>query len=173
MFSWRRGVDALFNQDEFFFWRLKDFGYNDPSLPPETLALQIVFEQFSFPDQSVNRSKYSRPTDVLFPRWTTWGVLEFPFRVAAQAFVFPTNSRKGNPSVNYRFQPTHAPEAGNYAHTEIWVFKDGVRVPRREKSKIVPQARRKYREALVSEAVVVRNPTPSERFSWFKRRLGR
>ena len=70
---------------------------------------------FAFPRQSVNREKYSGPTDVLYSRTNEskgWGVLYF--RVQDLPLEFPPNSRERT------FFPRHMPEEEMYPHSEVW-----------------------------------------------------
>jgi hypothetical protein len=70
---------------------------------------------FRFPKQSVNRSAFSIPRDVLFSEageYEGWGVLSFGVR------DLPRNFPSEDPEVD--FFPKHQPLEINYAHTEIW-----------------------------------------------------
>lgn len=71
---------------------------------------------FSFASpQSVNRQKYSEPSDVLFSEtdeFANWGVLSFKVE------DLPTSFPSENP--RYSFSPRHVPMEDNYAHSEVW-----------------------------------------------------
>src|SRR5271166_906034 len=82
-------------------------------------ALRLRYE-----NTSVNRSRYSKPWDVIFDHpgqgivqfLVCWLPLELPY-------VQP------NPPVTlHSFYPGHKPEDENYSHSEIWTYKEGVRV---------------------------------------------
>lgn len=65
--------------------------------------------------QSVNRQKYSEPTDVLFSEtdeFATWGVLSL------KTADLPSSFPEDNPQ--YSFFPKHVPMEDNYAHSEVW-----------------------------------------------------
>jgi hypothetical protein len=64
---------------------------------------------------SVNRQKYSEPTDALFSEadeFAQWGVLSF--KVVDLPTLFPPDDPR------YSFFPKHAPLEDNYAHSEVW-----------------------------------------------------
>jgi len=110
-----------------------------------------------FPDQSVNRSKYSKASDVLIPdpnherssRWIHLGVLGFP--VEAVPACLTTN---GHVVCDLRVE--HDPLERNYAHSEIRAYRDGTRI--REKKGIGRAHRKRYRLAIMEEARVVIDP---------------
>jgi len=81
----------------------------------EPTAAQIIWEQMRMPDQSVNRSKYSRPNDVLFPQYFLCGILAFPVSDV------PNNLLSGT-GISTEFKVTHVPFRDNYAHSEIRAF---------------------------------------------------
>lgn len=70
---------------------------------------------FAFPKQSVNREKYSEPSDVLFSttdEFEGWGVLYF--RVQDLPIEFPPHNGR------YTLFPKHTPEDEMYPHSEVW-----------------------------------------------------
>jgi len=70
---------------------------------------------FAFPKQSVNREKYSDPTDVLFSgtdEFDGWGVLYFTVQDLPPRF--PVDA------ATYSFYPKHVPEEEMYPHSEVW-----------------------------------------------------
>src|SRR4051794_35330195 len=68
-------VDPLFGPDELLYLRFERFTYTEDSRRPDIAA--ILAASLRFPRGSVNRAKYSEQNDVLFPSWTTWGVISF------------------------------------------------------------------------------------------------
>jgi len=106
-----------------------------------------------FPDQSVNRSKYGKGSDVLIPdpdrekssRWIHLGVLEFPVKAVPACLT-------ANDHVVCDFRVEHDPVEHNYGHSEIRVYRDGRRV--RDKKGIGKAHRKRYRLAIMEEARV-------------------
>jgi hypothetical protein len=83
---------------------------------------ELVPQHFHFPRPSFNRSKFSRPLDVLHPDCcdgktlgTGWGVLEC---LASDAHV----STQSHDAKELVLHPKHKPLATCYAHTELWCF---------------------------------------------------
>lgn len=93
--------------------------------PTEDPSQGIYLHNLKFyPAMSVNRSKYSKPHDVLydpglhgegFRRWgvTYLTVAQIPDPVETSGAV-------------YSFEPRHQPLPENYGHAEIWTLKNGV-----------------------------------------------
>jgi hypothetical protein len=71
-----------------------------------------------FPSWSVNREKYRRPADVLFPSWPDWGVAAFTVADV------PAELRSEGGAL-FQFSVEHVPLEGNYAHSELRASKDG------------------------------------------------
>lgn len=97
--------------------------------PLANLATEDVTAIISFEDRknSVNRSGYSRPSDVLIlhdsgERLRRHAVLEF--EISSRKFEWDGQ----NPGT-YEFRIVHDPKDCNYAHCNMQVFKDGKRVP--------------------------------------------
>lgn len=109
---WRR-EDQSFHPSENLYMRFEDHGLSISAQEPT--ATQIIREQIRTLDQSVNRSKYSRPEDVLFPRNFSWGILAFP------VCDVPNNLLSGT-GISIEFKVTHVPLWNNYAHSEIHAF---------------------------------------------------
>ena len=71
---------------------------------------------------SVNRSKYSEPGDVLYslyPKYIDWGVAEF------RVEDLPASLESEDESV-FEWKVEHAPEEGNYAHSEVRTYRNGI-----------------------------------------------
>jgi hypothetical protein len=83
--------------------------------------------------QSVNRSKFSIPEDVLFSETGAYnglGVIEF------QVFEIPPKVSQDN-GPTYVFFMTHQPEENNYSHSEIWSDREERTYTFREPSRTV------------------------------------
>lgn len=112
-----------------------------------------------FPDQSVNRSRYSRPLDLLIPdpmfersrKWLFLGVVKF-----AVGDVPAKMERNGSTLCEFRVE--HDPQEKNYSHSELRVYKDGNRIRLADKNKISKQDRTNYRLEIMKAAVVVFEP---------------
>ena len=110
-----------------------------------------------FPDQSVNRSKYSRPYDVLLPetgneaskQWIYFGALTF------SVGSVPACLREGDREI-CNFIVAHDPLEHNYAHSEIQACVRGVRIT--HKKKISKANRKRFRLAIMSQAAVALEP---------------
>ena len=109
-------------------------------------------------NQSVNRSRFSKPEDVLIPPtdrpeadFSQWGFAS----VAVQDLPVQLRSiPDSNPSYSYR--PVHDPLPDNYAHSEIRAYND-------QTAAVHPQGgpravSRKYRTIMAHLAVVHRRP---------------
>ena len=103
--------------DELLYRRYRSEHFNDGKILPAS---------FRFPRQSFNRSRFSKPEDVLHPDCCDgkalsaqggWGVLECP----VGQIPSPVSSIDGR---NYIFSPKHVPEPTCYAHSELWCRKD-------------------------------------------------
>lgn len=107
-----------------------------------------------FPNQSVNRERFSFACDVLLPepaneksrRWYLLGVACF---LAAD---FPRECRDGA-NVIYKFTVEHAPVEDNYSHSEVRAYKDGVL--NQKGTKLI---RKEYRADLAGKLKVIVAP---------------
>lgn len=148
MYRRRRPEDGVFTQDEKLFFRCKR-GWVDGNA-------QVKPAHVHFPDQSVNREKYSKPGDVLLPdrsdksnEWIYWGVASTT--IADIPEPIETEGR-----VEYSFTAEHDPLDDNYGHTELRVYKDGNRES--NKKKINNQIKKKYRTILALSTHVIIRP---------------
>jgi hypothetical protein len=112
--------------------------------------------EIHFPDQSVNREKYSRRTDVLLPDgsprskdWLLHGVAEVEVR------DLPPETRSAG-DVAYQFKVEHDPMDDNYAHSELRVYKDKQRET--DKKRINAVVKKQYRTELALRTRVVVQP---------------
>lgn len=92
--------------------------------------VSIVSEQFRVPDQSVNRSKYSQPRDVLYPDNHDKSVAWFP--ASALPAVIPVVNQKK--TVEWAARVVHVPLRHNYAHAEVGIFNGDARLEHKKKA---------------------------------------
>ena len=148
---WRRGrsVDPEFAPEELLYMRCRKSHVKNARLT-DVGAIR-------FPDQSVNRQKYSKPQDVLAPtaacekskEWIYWGVVGFSVDSVPSSIM-------DDDRVICDFNVEHDPLEYNYAHSEIRVYVKGERV--RQKKRISPVRRKRFRLAIMDKAVVVLEP---------------
>ena len=122
---------------------------------------QIKKAYISFPDQSVNRQRFSRPKDVLLPdgsekskEWILWGVARI--LVSDLPPDEQTTGGAGSRGMTYSFSAEHDPEEDNYSHTELRVYKNGQR--ERKSKKINSQVKTAYRTKLALRTRIVIRP---------------
>jgi hypothetical protein len=86
---------------------------------------RLLIARIGYNDTSVNWSKYSRPWDVIFDYQghgiARWLVRELPRGI-------PENPPPGTKVELHDFAPSHVPLCENYSHSEIWVYRSGVRI---------------------------------------------
>ena len=167
---YRRGCFFLKSR---FFWRGRVRPWrmyrNGRPVDPDFLATEKLFFRcrldsvdergqmtpagIRFPDQSVNREKYSRCTDVLLPdgspqstKWLLYGV------AVIQVEDLPAEMRLPD-GVACRFSVEHEPCDDNYAHSELRVYKNEQRVT--DKNGITKTSRKEYRTRLAFRARVI------------------
>ncbi len=117
---------------------------------------RIKHASIRFPDQSVNREKFSSPTDVLLPDksksskdWILWGV----------AFVIVSDVPSeliSDGGIYYSFTAEHDPLDDNYGHTELRAYKSGKRESK--KKKINKTVQKEYRVKLAFRTKVAVQP---------------
>lgn len=147
MFTRGRPLDPEFASEEWLYFRCMAEWIECGRIKPANVH---------FPDQSVNRQKYSRPRDVLLPddseescNWLLWGV------VGIQVRDLPPEMRTGG-GIPYSFPVEHDPLPNNYSHSELRVFKNGVRET--SKGKINNQIKKEYRTRLALRTSVIVSP---------------
>lgn len=142
MYRKGRPVDPFFEPTECLFMRL------DPAHVADGKPLCTGFR---FPDQSVNREKYTDdPKWVLFPDFFAMAVAQF--RVE---HIPETVSSAGG--VAYTFRVEHDPKDDNYGHSEIRVFRDKERVFKSRK--VNSSAKLQFRMRLSEKSSVAYMPT--------------
>lgn len=93
--------------------------------------------------QSVNRGKYSKPSDVILPDGLSksrqlylWGVVY----CVRKTLPAPIKDGRGE---EYRFTVEHDPQENNYSHSELRAYKDDER-----REEVSASVKKKYRLAL-------------------------
>ena len=100
----------------------------------------------SFPDISVNREKYSKPSDVIFADGLSksrqlylWGVVY----CVSKTLPAPIKDGRGE---EYQFAVDHEPLENNYSHSELSAYKDNER-----QNKVSGAVKKLYRVRLASQ----------------------
>jgi hypothetical protein len=110
---------------------------------------RILGAKVVYKNMSVNRGRYSEPEDVIFdhPMWGIigWTVADIPSNVV------PPQGR-GDP---FSFRPAHVPEELNYAHSEVWAFKNGRRIEKPDPS---TEVKKLFRQIMSDRSRVLRVP---------------
>lgn len=124
-----RPPDQHFEENESLYLRFSasdfDTKYSD----------RLPVAAIKFPDVSVNREKYSQPSDVLIPHWINHGIAEIKVKDIPKSLMSGNENDKN--AQEYEFKVEHDPigadhpyypkqEFENYAHSEIRAFKDGI-----------------------------------------------
>jgi hypothetical protein len=121
---------------------------------------RLIAARIPYKNPSVNWSKYSWPWDVV-SGYPHWGIVLF--FVAHLPKELPKNlppaSKKGagiQASVKlHSFYPGHVPLEENYAHCEIWTFKDGAKV---QQPSLPALAKKEFRQIMSDRAFMVLRP---------------
>ena len=101
------------------------------------------------PDWSVNREKYSQPQDVLYPGYDELGVAAF------QVGDIPAGMLSGG-NTDFRWDAQHQPLEDNYAHSELWTYKNG---EHHTKSDMPSGVKKYFRTTLSERARIIYPPT--------------
>lgn len=153
LFRFGRAVDTDFSSDELLFIRCTlDWFDAEGNVNPAYVG---------FPNQSTNRSKYSKPRDVLLPdqrpesrTWLLWGVVSLRVSSIPSKIIGPQPH-----CIEYTFSVEHEPENDNYSHSELSVYKQGKR--ENKGKKINQEVKKAYREHLARMLSKVVNPLVS------------
>lgn len=116
----------------------------DPTDNKRLFADQIKF----YPDQSVNRGKYSEQEDVLYPNYLKFGIARF------QVQHIPSEL-KSDGGILFQWRMEHRPVEENYAHSEIWTHKSGEHITNAELPKGI---KKQFRQILSEGAEVIEQP---------------
>lgn len=148
MYRNERDVDLKFLDREKLFIRCKR-DWLDPNN-------RVKAANIHFPDQSVNREKYSESYDVLLPNADTkdpgliyWGVAVFTV-----CDIPPSDSTSGG--TKFTFTVEHDPDSDNFGHSEMRVYKNGNR--EQSKNKISAEVKKAYRAKLAMKTGLVIEP---------------
>jgi hypothetical protein len=149
MYRRGRSIDNLFDSTEELYVRCKKDWINDgESIKPANIR---------FPDQSVNRAKYSKPRDVLLPdssgryrEQIHWGVARITVNDVPRVIV----STGGG--VECHFTVEHDPLEDNYGHSELRVYKEGNRV--KDGKKVNQKVKKQYRTIVGLKSRVIVRP---------------
>ena len=137
-----RGAVDSFNPDEFLYRRYALVHFVDGRVLPQSI---------SFTKPSFNRSKFSRPEDVLHvdccggKELLGWGVVE------GRASDLSVSAESGDER-KFTLYPKHVPEPTCYAHSELWCSS-----PSSEDAKPTQSSKEKLR-ILLSRALKVKIP---------------
>lgn len=137
----RAAVDS-FDPHEFLYRRYAMVHFADGQVLPQSI---------SFPEPSFNRSKFSRPEDVLHvdccdgKELPGWGVLE------SGASDLSVSAESGD-NRKFTLYPKHVPTPACYAHSELWCSS-----PSSQDAKPTESAKEKLR-ILLSRALKVKIP---------------
>jgi hypothetical protein len=141
-----RAADQLFPAEEGLYIRFRECadGYVDVSELPAA-------------DLSVNRSKYcKRPEWVLLARFPKY--LDFGYGVFTVADI-PTPIKGLPPEyVRYDFVPRHIPEANNYSHSEIKVYRWQNYVNPLAKKQVTNEVKLRFRMLLRPRIRIIKPP---------------
>ena len=147
MMTLERTPDPDFAADEILFRRFRPEDFEKGEVPPEA---------FELPDMSVNREKYG-PADwlLLEEAFRAWGVAGFRVR------DIPHDEALLHLGViAYVLRPEHVPLKFNYPHSEIRIFRDGVRICKNHANLelLEPEFHIRWRERLSQATWVVVAP---------------
>lgn len=143
-----RDIDSTFVEQEKLFIRCRrDWLDENQRVKPANIH---------FPDQSVNREKYSEDYDVLLPNAETtdlgliyWGVAVFLMRD-----IPASDSTSGG--TKFTFTVEHDPDSDNFGHSEMRVYKNGKR--EQNKNKISDVVKKAYRAKLAMRTGLIIEP---------------
>lgn len=132
MYRNARPVVPNFDSDEWLYHRI------DPCFVEADGTIDAVHITFRFPELSSNRSKFSEPWYVLYPR-TTWGsyaVLKFRPQDVPKSVH---GDSKDSPE--HKIKNEHSPQNDNYGHCETQIYRSGKRLTRTNQLKDSPKAK--------------------------------
>jgi hypothetical protein len=132
-----RTAVPVFDEDEWMYHRvhplLAALVQADGRIDPMHLS------QYDCVDLSSNRSRFSEPWYVLYPRADFGGFAVFKFR---RQDVPKTLTRKDEGATPFFVLTEHDPDEENYGHCETRVYRDGLRM---RKNQVKPDAKNKLR----------------------------
>jgi hypothetical protein len=137
-----RTPDPIFSPEEELFIRFRQIDGSG----------KVAISEIRYVDQSGNGSKYCyRPRYILLPNYDNWGygairikdILDIPGIITKIS------------GVNNSCEVTHMPLTDNYSHSEIWTFRNGVRVTNNNKKKKIGLL---FRKEICQKINVLTNP---------------
>ena len=137
-----RPVDPHFDADEALYIRFQHLS-----------GQYIEAADLRCPDQSVNRSRYSKAEWVLLPIYAAWGIASLKVQ------DIPLQVMGGGCAQSF-FKVEHDPQEDNYAHSEIRAFGDSTHLHRQ--SKTSHTVKLQFRTILSQSAIVMRQPSDNK-----------
>ena len=130
----RNGRDAVpaFDSDELLYHR------TDPAFVQPDGTIDAVHISFRFPDLSSNRSRFSEPWYVLYPRAEYGGMAILKCR---QGDIPLSVQGDGRDAPVHEIKAEHDPQDDNYGHCETRIYRRGVRLTRTNQLKDGPKAK--------------------------------
>lgn len=112
----------------------------------------VAISEIRYVDQSGNRSKYcSRPSYILLSNYDNWGYGSISIKdILDIPGIITTKS-----GVNNSCEVAHMPLTDNYSHSEIWTYRNGVRVTNNNKKKKIGLL---FRLEICQKINVLKNP---------------
>jgi hypothetical protein len=123
-----------FDLDEWLYCR------TDPNFIQPDGTVDAVHVHFRFPDLSSNRSKFSEPWYVLYPRAENGGDAVVKFRPRDTP---ATVQGDGRDAAVHQIRTEHDPEDDNYGHCETRIYKGTKRLTRTNQLKDGPRGKLK------------------------------
>jgi hypothetical protein len=141
MYRKGRPTDSEFLPSEPLYYRMSVAG--SVGSRPDGIDIRL------FPEDSVNRGKYSEPRDVLYPSYFHLGVAEFPVSKIPAPRSF--TDQQGDTRV-FALTVEHDPKEDNYAHSEVRSYREGFRIEHTGK---IPKTLKSEFRQLLAEAMVI------------------
>lgn len=114
MYTLRRQPLQVFDPRERFYYRVHPSVVADDTVDPVHVQC---------PDLSSNRSKFSQPYYVLYPRAQYGNYAIFRFVLEELPATVASPDASGGTPVTYDVQTIHAPEDDNYGHCETGIYR--------------------------------------------------
>ena len=152
-----RETDNVFAPDEHLFFRFNPTHFSDD--------MRLPVAAIRFPDFSVNREKFSQPSDVLVPKWIDWGIAQVKVESVPKALECEANKKMRTIFFRVEHDPIDKNHRAyekqmfeNYAHSEIRAFENGKHLEKK-----LPESIKKRFRMMLSDATkidVILNPAP-------------
>lgn len=150
MFRRNRGPDNWFSPRDHLYRRCTREDVEGDRLIPARIQYENV---------SVNWSRYSKPWDVVFEH-PGEGIVRFVVRDLPEELPkeLPPAAKEGKkqpPVKVHCFRPAHQPLEYNYAHSEIWTFKEGERIT---KVSLPVTVKKEFRQIMSDRSLILHQP---------------